>query len=178
MNQALAMSQSPVAITATAAPTVDQEQLRRALHIALRIAPSHAAAEDAVQQAFCTTWDNRHSLRDPAAFWPYLIRSMMRLLWADSRALRRTAPDSALVEQQHSPQISVERRLEKAQQQRALREAIADLPDRRREVLELRLAGLRGEDVATALGISHATVRVTYHQALGELRRRLDGEHR
>ena len=152
------------------APAAIEPELRRALAIALRIAPNRAAAEDAVQQAFLATWSRKHELRDPSAFWPYLITSMLRNLWAESRGRSRFVPEGEHIEQRSSQQLSTEQKLAQAQRREKLHAAIAKLPQRRREVIELRLAGMSGQEVATALGISHTTARVTYHQALCELR--------
>ena len=150
-----------------------EAHLRRALHVALRIASDSATAEDAVQQAFLATWHKQTTLRDAAAFWPYMLKAMVRLLWAEDRATRRTAPDSNTVERRTADQPDAEQNLGAAEQRVALHAAIADLPERRRQVVELRLAGLGGREVALALDMSHSTMRVTYHQALRDLRARL-----
>ena len=44
------------------------------------------------------------------------------------------------------------------------------LPDDQRRVLELRLAGLRGPDIAHVLGRSHGAVRVAQYRAIARLR--------
>jgi RNA polymerase sigma factor (sigma-70 family) len=52
----------------------------------------------------------------------------------------------------------------------ALNAALLRLTDEQRHVLELRLAGLTGPEIAAALGISHAAVRTAQHRALLRLR--------
>jgi RNA polymerase sigma-70 factor (ECF subfamily) len=52
----------------------------------------------------------------------------------------------------------------------ALRESIAQLPADQRDVLELRLIGLTGAEIASVLGRSHSAVKVAQHRALKRLR--------
>jgi RNA polymerase sigma-70 factor (ECF subfamily) len=54
--------------------------------------------------------------------------------------------------------------------QAALRAALTRLTEEQRQVIELRLAGLNGPEIATALGISHAAVRTAQRRALLRLR--------
>ena len=53
---------------------------------------------------------------------------------------------------------------------RSVSEALKFLPDEQRRVVELRLAGLTGPEVATTLGRSHNSVRTTQRRALARLR--------
>lgn len=53
---------------------------------------------------------------------------------------------------------------------RALRTVLAQLPPEQRRVVELRLAGLSGVEIAAALGRSHGTVRNLQHRTLVRLR--------
>jgi RNA polymerase sigma-70 factor, ECF subfamily len=64
--------------------------------------------------------------------------------------------------------------VESAELERAIREAVRDLPDRCREVFELsRVHGLRYSEIASAMGISVKTVEVQMGKALRVLRERL-----
>jgi RNA polymerase sigma-70 factor (ECF subfamily) len=53
---------------------------------------------------------------------------------------------------------------------RGIRELLQRLPESQRQVVELRLAGLQGHEIAQALGRSHGTVRNLQHEALQHLR--------
>lgn len=44
------------------------------------------------------------------------------------------------------------------------------LPERERQVVELRLAGLSGQEIADVLGCSHPAVRAAHHRAIEHLR--------
>ena len=47
------------------------------------------------------------------------------------------------------------------------------LPERERQVVELRLAGLTGQEIADILGCSHPAVRAAHHRAIEHLRKAL-----
>ena len=57
-----------------------------------------------------------------------------------------------------------------AEQDGLLTALLARLSDDQRRVLELRRAGLSGEEIAAVLGRSHAAVRMLQHRAIGRLR--------
>jgi RNA polymerase sigma-70 factor (ECF subfamily) len=61
-----------------------------------------------------------------------------------------------------------------ADQRRLVSAALAQLPDEQRQVVELRLAGLNGPEIAAALGRSHTAVRASQRRALIRLRTLLD----
>ena len=59
---------------------------------------------------------------------------------------------------------------EAAERRRSVSEALALLPEEQRRVVELRMAGLTGPEVAATLGRSHDSVRTTQRRALAQLR--------
>jgi RNA polymerase sigma-70 factor, ECF subfamily len=61
-------------------------------------------------------------------------------------------------------------------EQIALQAALARLTKEQRQVIELRLAGLTGLEIASALRIKHAAVRTAQHRALLRLRALLNVE--
>ena len=62
-------------------------------------------------------------------------------------------------------------------QRRALRGAMARLTPEQREVVELRLAGLTGQEIADVLGLSLAAVKSSQFRAYTRLRKLLADEH-
>ena len=56
-----------------------------------------------------------------------------------------------------------------------LRRALASLTDDQRRVIELRLAGLSGIEISTAVGKSHTAVKMLQHRALEQLHLALSG---
>ena len=57
-----------------------------------------------------------------------------------------------------------------AEHRAALRASIARLPDDQRRVVELRLAGLSGPEIATVLGRSHGAIKMLQFRAIDRLR--------
>ena len=68
------------------------------------------------------------------------------------------------------PAIGPEQAALAAEAGATVREVLALLPDEQRRVLELRLAGLSGPEIARALGRSHGSVRVAQFRAISRLR--------
>jgi RNA polymerase sigma-70 factor (ECF subfamily) len=60
------------------------------------------------------------------------------------------------------------------ERRRSLSEALVLLPEEQRRVVELRLAGFTGPEIAVTLGRSHDSVRSTQRRALARLRQLLD----
>lgn len=69
---------------------------------------------------------------------------------------------------------SIEATVIAGDEQSALQAALVHLTEEQRQVIELRLAGLKGPEIAMALGISHAAVRTAQRRALLRLRALLD----
>jgi RNA polymerase sigma-70 factor (ECF subfamily) len=86
---------------------------------------------------------------------------------------RRDAPrhhQLAIVVELADPGPRPEEMAEAAERRRSVSAALARLPEEQRRVVELRLAGLTGPEVAAALGRSHDSVRTTQRRALARLR--------
>ena len=60
-----------------------------------------------------------------------------------------------------------------ADERRGVMGLLAGLPDHQRQVVEMRLAGLTGAEIAQALGRSRANVDVTQYRAVSRLRTQL-----
>jgi RNA polymerase sigma-70 factor (ECF subfamily) len=85
-----------------------------------------------------------------------------------SRWLR--APLEAAVERPQ-PTPDAQARLERAEAERRVRQAVLQLPRRQREVFALRVdAGLSFAEVAAALGITEGNAKAHFHYALKRLR--------
>jgi RNA polymerase sigma-70 factor (ECF subfamily) len=86
---------------------------------------------------------------------------------------RRDAPrhhQLAIVVELADPGPRPDEMAEAAERRRSVSEALALLAEVQRRVVELRLAGLTGPEVAAALGRSHDSVRTTQRRALARLR--------
>jgi len=134
----------------------------RALRTAFALLGDHAAAEDAMQEAFVQAFRTLPRKRADVAFATWLYRC---LVWA-ARTQRRTrrAQEVLLADPPDRPDAS---ELERSELRLGLVAALADLPRRYREVLVLRYWLDLGEDeTAAVLGCRRGTVKSRTHRAL------------
>lgn len=131
-------------------------------------------AEDIVQETFVRVWEGRERL-DPKGSNRGYLYTIVRNLCLDERDRQRVRDRSATGEQRRpglSPtphEVFQEREV-----LRSLRQAIDNLPDRRREVFTLAcLHGLTYREIAHALRIAVPTVANQMSAALAELREAL-----
>jgi RNA polymerase sigma-70 factor (ECF subfamily) len=143
---------------------------RPVLAIARRFARDEDDAEDLAQRAFINASQRAASWRG-GSFKSWLFRIVVNLA---KNHLRDTArfdrgEDSS---SEHPPvEASAEHRIEAAQRSRALREAVARLPRRQREVLLLRIDGdLPFAEIARTLGITEVNAKVNFHHAVQKLK--------
>jgi RNA polymerase sigma-70 factor (sigma-E family) len=145
------------------------------LRVAFALVDDVTSAEDVVQDAFAALHRRWDGLRSPAAAAGYLrvsvvngARSMLRKRKVARRGMHLfddTPADAA----DTSTLLLADRQL--------VREALARLPDRQREVLTLRyVAELSDADIATATGLSPGGVRSAASRGLATLRTELGGK--
>ena len=80
------------------------------------------------------------------------------------------AQSLTVMEEIAEPGPQLDERAEDAERWHAVRRALASLPEEQRRVVELRLAGLTGPEVALVVGRSHEAVRTTQRRAVARLR--------
>lgn len=142
--------------------------------VAERIAGERAVAEELAQDVMLELWRRHETLAIDESLRAYLVRAARNRALNHVRHERmkvRTAPRAAgeTVSQPDAPA-----HLAEAEMEAALRDAVASLPERCREVFELsRGQGLRYAEIAAALGISVKTVEAQMGKALRVLRERL-----
>ncbi|MEA2760807.1 MAG: hypothetical protein QOD47_91 [Gemmatimonadaceae bacterium] len=133
-----------------------------------------APAEEIAQEVMLELWRRRESLQVEQSFGAYLMRSTRNRALNHVRHQRIVARElaAATLELRESPGTDAE--MLGVELEKVVREAIAALPDRCREVFELsRGQGMRYVDIAEVLEISVKTVEKRMGQALSELRDRL-----
>lgn len=138
------------------------------------IVRSRAVAEEIVQDVMLELWRRRESLARDTSPQAYLFQSTR------NRALNHVRHER--VERRSEPDVvgptemaaSAPAQLVEEEIAVALKSAVADLPERCREVFELsRTHGLKYSEIATVLGISVKTVEAQMGKALRSLRVKL-----
>jgi RNA polymerase sigma-70 factor (ECF subfamily) len=154
---------------------------RRSLRLATYYLGNAADAEDAVQDAFVKLYGHMTSYRADRPFDAWFSRILVNVcldrVKARTRARRWLLPAAepagaaGVLDRVSDPAPSAERRLLVDAKWRQLQAAVAGLPARQRDVFLLcHLDDQAPHDVAGALGMSPATVRVHLFRALRKLR--------
>jgi RNA polymerase sigma-70 factor (ECF subfamily) len=159
----------------------------RVLGLCLRMLGSREEAEDAVAEAFLKA----HRARDrfdperPFANWILTIASHVCLdrLRRRGRERRLFLARADQAPEPRAPTESPLQRMLAGERRRVVRRAIAELPERYRQVLVMRYYGELGyEEIAGLLGLERNHVAILIHRAKKRLRRELaagaDGRER
>jgi len=144
---------------------------RPVLGVARRFCDDLDDAEDVAQRAFINAAQRAGGWRG-GSFKSWLFRIAVNLAKNHKRDNARFDRSEAAQEKEATPtEADAQFRIEEAQQKRALREAIAKLPNRQREVLLLRIDGdLPFAEVAEAIGITEVNAKVNFHHAVQKLK--------
>jgi RNA polymerase sigma factor (sigma-70 family) len=145
-----------------------------AFRVAYLVAGNAADAEDAAQDGFVKAWRALGRFRPDAPFRPWLLQIVAN----EARNRRRSAGRRAQlalraerVEGSGGAAPSPEDTALAAADRRRLLEALDELPDDARLVLECRyLLGLSEEETAAALGVRRGTVKSRTARALDRLK--------
>lgn len=133
--------------------------------VAYTILHSDDACKDALQDAALKAWEKRASLRDAAAFRPWIARILVNACYDTLKKRRRIIPMEAVPEPvvpPPNPELSW---------------ALAALPEKLRLPLVLVYSeGMSYEEAAQALHLPLSTVRGRIHRAKTELRKELDAQ--
>lgn len=145
----------------------------RFVRLAILLVDDPATAEDVVQEAFAGLHRHWSGLRDAAAALAYLRTAVVN----GSRSVLRRRKTA----REYTPPHSVNARSAESlamltAEHQAVVRALAQLPDRQREVLVLRYyGGLSEAEIAEATGISRGTVKSTASRGLDALQRVIAG---
>src|SRR3989441_6147506 len=149
---------------------------RPILAIARRFARDEDDAEDLAQRAFVNASERVTGWRG-GSFKSWLFRIVVNLAKNHLRDTARFDRSAAAAEVESEPtDPEGPQRLEEREQREALRQAVARLPNRQREVLQLRIDGdLPFAEIAAALGITEVNAKVNFHHAVQRLKGWLGG---
>ena len=138
------------------------------------IVGERAPAEEIAQEVMLELWRRRDSLQVEQSFGAYLIRSTRNRALNHVRHERIVARELAEASLEAPESHGTDAEMLGGELEQVVREAIAALPERCREVFELsRVHGMKYVDIAGLLDISVKTVEKRMGQALSELRERL-----
>jgi RNA polymerase sigma-70 factor (ECF subfamily) len=134
---------------------------------------SHEAAADAVSLVFANALAALPRYHDgPFAAWLFTIaRNVVANSYRSSRSQSQLDEAAELPDTGPSPEeLAIA-----ADERRTLLALLARLPEEQRQVVELRLSGLSGPEIAHALGRSHGAVKVAQFRAIARLRTLMTG---
>ena len=136
---------------------------------------SREAAEDATAAVFAATFAAVPRYREGGSFVAWLFAAARNAV-IDARRKRRPAVPLAEVEERSTEDPTPEELAVAREDQATVRTLVASLPTAQRQVIELRLAGLTGHEIAEAMGRSHLAVKMLQFRAINRLRRQLGVE--
>jgi RNA polymerase sigma-70 factor, ECF subfamily len=139
------------------------------------------AAEEILQDTFVRAYQWRHALHADLSPLPWLHRVSLNLCYSRlSRRRLTTAPiDNAAESSRADERPLPADQAEQAELRRIVRDGIAALPEKHRNVVVLYyLQRLSLKETAEVLGIQLGTVKSRLHYALRGLRTHLEGDRR
>ena len=148
--------------------------------VAFYILESQEDAEDAVQDLFSKLWKMRGSLGsidNPLAFGITVIRNICLDKVRSKSSSRTVRPVPEAYESLPDPNADLGRVLVGKENLEKIRSCMARLPDKQREVLEMRiLEDLPFKEIARRTGLSEVNVRVKLCTARKNLKRMIENE--
>jgi len=143
--------------------------------VARRVLGSHEAADEAAQETFVRAWRAIGGFRGDSSVATWLIRIALNVsrTMAVSRPRLEPFPESA---EPFDPRPGAEAQVEREEAGTRLKQAVALLSPRQREVVTLKVfSDMTYDDVASVMGLSVGAVKAHFHQAVSNLRRRMTG---
>jgi RNA polymerase sigma factor (sigma-70 family) len=138
----------------------------------IRLTGNRGASEDLVQEVFLRILKYRKTFRGESKFtiWMYQIARNTHIDFLRKR--KGELPLEDQWEEAAEPEPSASAQMEQSQDADLVRQALALLPRKKREVLVLsRFQGLKYREIADLLGCRIGTVKAHVHRAVKELGR-------
>jgi RNA polymerase sigma-70 factor (ECF subfamily) len=154
-----------------------EKYLNNLLTLAMALLNDTGAAEDIVHDVFVSFAKSADSFKLRGSLKSYLgtcvINRARDRIRTNQRQSTRPGKTDLISSEENEPDQSVIC----GEESRRLNDAIAQLPDRQREVIILRLKGeMRFREIARLQGVSISTIQGRYRYGLEKLRSLLDGE--
>jgi len=152
------------------------EQYRnQVFYFGCKFLKSPTEAEDVLQEVFSKIWINRKGLPDINDFSKYLNTLTLNHIYSLLR--RKACRESFLSKSIFATQPAMEAAFETVDLRSLeglIQQAVVQLPPQQQKVFELsRMQGLKHEEIAQQLNISHETVKKHIMEALRNVRRYL-----
>ncbi|WP_152758013.1 RNA polymerase sigma factor [Salmonirosea aquatica] len=149
--------------------------IQELLSYGYRITNDRQLIRDSIQDLFLYLWAQRENLSPTDSIKFYLYRSLRNRILRNTEKSSRLATDVHLIPEHISGDLPFESAWmaeeKQAEQADKLRAAIARLPKRQQEVIQLRYYhDFNAEEIAKLLEINNQSVRNLLHQAIGRLR--------
>jgi RNA polymerase sigma-70 factor (ECF subfamily) len=150
---------------------------RDVYRLCYRYVNNHEDANDMAQEVFIKAYKAIGRFRGDSSFTTWLYRIAVNTC-LNFRAARRAVQEE-LPETLPDLRPGAGVRMEQAEREKEVRQAVSRLPDKQRATLILKVYHeLTHEEVAGILGSSDGTVKANLFHALGNLRKMLAGEAR
>lgn len=145
-----------------------------AVRVASRILRDPGVAEEITQDVFLELWRRRDALPLDSSVGAYLLQSARNRALNHLRHLQVRQRSIVHIEAFTEPAQQADVAVHAMELETAMRDAIASLPPRTREVFQLsRERGLRYSEIADLLGVSVKAVEANMSRALRVMRERL-----
>jgi RNA polymerase sigma-70 factor (sigma-E family) len=155
---------------ATAVTELYQDAALNLIRLAYVMLSDRQAAEDVVQEAFCSLYRRWDDLADADKARQYVRTSVLN--GCRSVLRRRVVRNRRVIYELPSP--SAEAAVLGGEERDEVTRAVDELPRRQREVLVLRFyLNVTDEEIAELMGVRPSTVRSTIHRALESVSRTL-----
>lgn len=140
---------------------------------ALRITGTHHDADEVTQKTFISVYRNLGRFEHASTLKTWIFRIALNTAKNQVRDRSRREGDE-LGERHADAAAGAPEMMESEERRRRVRDAVATLPPRQRDVVELRIDHeLPFAEVAEVLGCSVNTAKVNFHHAVKALRRKL-----
>jgi RNA polymerase sigma-70 factor (ECF subfamily) len=146
----------------------------RLVRVAEAITRERGPAEEVVQDVMLEIWRRDARAGAPESVPGYLTQSVRNRALNQVRRRKVERSGEPRIKMAMNPPVASDARAVERELDVAVRAAVAELPDRCREIFELsRVQGLKYDEIAETLGISVKTVETQMGRALKRLRDRL-----
>lgn len=157
-----------------------RQQVTGLIHTAAHIVRSDAVAQDIVMDVFARVWEDRHSLREDTRLPAYLAVAVRNACIDKLRherlesSMREASGEGEWVPGMSVARLTPEEELERSEAREIIRHAFTTLPQRMRQVLELRwLAEKSYKEISKELGMPVKSVENYLGRAMRLLRDRM-----